>query len=318
MGNSCATGAPLALLGTTCDPDFEWKVYGFSSLLQRGATPANSAPFHCCGNMWFLQVTPMHKKSGDGVVYLALDLAISRIGLKPGLIMNAVFELSMYNHSSGTYYGGKASYSFNAKKTHSKKMCLVPLGKLLKSSDFLVDDSCVFGVRILKADISSPKKIPVVISENPITVQNLFLQKKDLVKGTYTWTMNNYFDLKLPVNSPAFEVGEHKWYIRMHPLGDHYSTNSLSMYLHLHDPKDLPDPEPGMMIELALCILNQKYGKHFTVKGRFVFSIGSKAGWGWSDFMALNRFKDLSRGYLVGSNCILKADITVIGSSNDN
>lgn len=96
--------------------------------------------------------------------------------------------------------------------TQSKKMFLIPLGKLLNSSDYLVDDSCVFGVRILKAYVFSPEKKHVVISEKPITVQNLFLLKKDFVKGTYTWTMNNYLDLKLPVNSPAFEIGGHKWY----------------------------------------------------------------------------------------------------------
>ncbi|RCV42500.1 hypothetical protein SETIT_9G221700v2 [Setaria italica] len=77
-------------------------------------------------------------------------------------------------------------------------MCLIRLGKLLKSSDYLADDSCVFGARILKADVSSPKNMPVVISEKPTTVQNLFLQKKDFVKGNYTWTMNNYLELKHP------------------------------------------------------------------------------------------------------------------------
>ncbi|RCV42501.1 hypothetical protein SETIT_9G221800v2 [Setaria italica] len=86
----------------------------------------------------------------------------------------------------------------------------------------------------------------------------------------------------------------------MHPLGDQYSTNSLSLYLQLHDPKELLDPEPRMMIELALCILGQKYGRHFTVRGRFVFTFESNLGWGWSNFMALNTFKDQSRGYLVG------------------
>jgi hypothetical protein len=96
------------------------------------------------------------------------------------------------------------------KERHSKKMCLVPL-EVLRSSDYLVDDSCVVGVRILKANVFSPKKKPLVISKKHITVQNLFLQKKEFIRGTYTWTMSNYLDLKLKVNSPAFEVGGHKW-----------------------------------------------------------------------------------------------------------
>jgi hypothetical protein len=31
------------------DPAFEWKICGFSALLERGAIPASSALFRCCG-----------------------------------------------------------------------------------------------------------------------------------------------------------------------------------------------------------------------------------------------------------------------------
>ncbi|KAL6640945.1 hypothetical protein ACP70R_019126 [Stipagrostis hirtigluma subsp. patula] len=321
MGNSCVTSKPPALPGKTHDPAFEWKVYGFSSLIERGAISATSATFHCGGYKWFLQVTPMHKRSGDKVPYVALDLALNRIGFKSGYIMNAVFELSMYNHSNGTHCGHRASYSFSVKNTHSEKIRLIALDELLKSSDFLVDDSCVFAVRILKADVSSPKKNPVGISKKPTTVQNLFLQKKEFIKGTYIWNCDfNSRDLKLPVLSPAFEVGGHKWIINMHPLGDQYSTNSLSLFLHLNDLNELPDPESGMMIELTLSILNQKHEQHYALAGRFVFSnatTSQKVGWGWSNFIPLATLNDLSRGYLVGSTCVLKAEITMIGSSNN-
>ncbi|CAL4942339.1 unnamed protein product [Urochloa decumbens] len=196
-----------------------------------------------------------------------------------------------------------------------RKKCLIPLEELLKSSDFLVDDSCVFGVRILKVDVSSQNK-PTVIPKEPIMIQNIFLQKKGFIKGTYTWTMNNFLGMKLPVLSPAFEVGGHKWHINMYPLGDQYSTNSLSLYLHQHDLNKLP-LESGMMIELTLSILDQKHEKHYTVTGRFLFAKTAKNGWGWPNFIPLKTLMDPSRGYLVGSNCILKADATIIGSSND-
>jgi len=317
MGNSCVAGAfsAPAPLRKTHDPAFNLKFYGFSALLDRGAVSANSALFDCCGYSWFLQVIPKHKKSGDKIPYVALCLCVSQNTLKPGCTLSAVFELSMYNHSKGTYRGCKASYHFHVKQTHSKRECLIPLDEVLKSSDFLVDDSCVFGVRILKADVSSQNE-PIVIPKKPNTVQNIFLQKKGFIKGTYTWTMNNFLDMKLPVLSPAFDVGGQKWHINMHPLGDKYSTNSLSLYLHLHGPNKLP-LESGMVIELTLSILDQKHGKHYTVTGRFVFATNAKNGWGWFNFIPLKTLMDPSRGYLVGSNCILKADVTVIGSSND-
>ena len=38
-------------------------------------------------------------------------------------------------------------------------------------------------------------------------------------------------------------------------------------------------------------------------------------GWGWSDFLGLKKLKDPSEGYLVGSSCVVKADVTILGSS---
>lgn len=54
-------------------------------------------------------MTPAHKRSGDGIPCVALQLVLSRVSFKPGRTINAVFELSVYNHSNGTYYGGKGS-----------------------------------------------------------------------------------------------------------------------------------------------------------------------------------------------------------------
>ena len=91
---------------------------------------------------------------------------------------------------------------------------MISLQDLLKSSAFLVDDSCVFGVKILKIDVSSPEKKAVVVENKATTVQKLFVQKKGFIKGTYTWTMNNFVELDMKdfVRSPTFEVGGHKWY----------------------------------------------------------------------------------------------------------
>jgi hypothetical protein len=90
---------------------------------------------------------------------------------------------------------------------------LIPLQELLKSSNFLVDDSCVFGVEILKIDVSTPEKLMIagLFEKKATTVQNLFVQKKGFIKGTYTWTINNFPGLDF-VRSSTFEVGGHKWY----------------------------------------------------------------------------------------------------------
>uniref|UniRef100_A0A0D3HER4 MATH domain-containing protein n=1 Tax=Oryza barthii TaxID=65489 RepID=A0A0D3HER4_9ORYZ len=320
MGNSCLS-APDALLVKIHNPVFLWKVYGFSALLQRGALAAKSAAFHCSGYNWYLKVSPMHKTLGDGTPHVALSLVLSRLSFKPDYTMNAVFVLSMYNHSKGNFLVVKASYNFDVKNTHSRNICLISLEDQLKSSEYLLDDTCVLGVEILQIDvyrslkkknIKVQKKFLFLQKKKFVSVQNLFLQKKDFTKGDYTWTMNNFpeLDLKPSVLSPAFEIGRRKWFIRMYPRGDEYSTNSLSMYLFPQSWDKLL-PEPGMMIELTLSILNQNNAQLHKVSGRFVFA--SKNGWGWSNFIALNKLKDL-----VGSSCIVKADITIIGSSSES
>ena len=55
-------------------------------------------------------------------------------------------------------------------------------------------------------------------------------------------------------------------HIRMHPLGNQYSTDSLSMYLVMHDPAKLSH-ESGKMFEVTLSILNQEQGQHYSRAG---------------------------------------------------
>ncbi|XBI21167.1 hypothetical protein VPH35_062318 [Triticum aestivum] len=322
MGNAGST-AP-ASLGETHVPHLKWKVHDFSALLETNAASAVSSAFECSGYRWFLRVTPKHKQGVMGNPYVALSLEIYHTWLEQVHTVHAVFELSIFNHSKGVYCGCKASYNFDVKNTYSKPHCLIPLQELLKSSAFLVDDSCVFGVEILKIDVSSPEKKDVVVQKKATTVQNLFIQKKGFIKGTYTWTMDNFLELDLKhfVRSPTFEVGGLKWYIRMYPRGDKYSNDCLSLYLSLDDSVELP-LEYGKVVELTLSIVDQKNVKHRTAtSGLWVCGQGHKLvcvqGMGSSNFFGLKELKDPLGGYVVGSSCIVKADLTIVGSSNDD
>ncbi|XP_020151294.1 uncharacterized protein [Aegilops tauschii subsp. strangulata] len=304
--------------GKTHVPDLEWRINDFSSLLETRAESARSDTFHCSGYNWNLEVSPMHKEAGSETPYVALRLVASRLSMVPGHMVHVVFELSIYNHSKGMYCGCKASYNFHFKNTYSKEHCLIPLQELLKPSAFLVDDSCVFGVEILKIDVSSTEKKAVVVQKKATTVQNLFVQKKGFIKGTYTWNMNNFLELDLDhfVRSPAFEVGGHKWYVQMYPCGKRYSTDCLSLYLYL-DASDELHLESKKVVVMTVSILDRKNGIHFTrTSGLLVFTGGH--GWGWANFLELKKLKDPSGGYVVESSCVVKADLTIIGLSNDS
>jgi hypothetical protein len=52
------------------------------------------------------------------------------------------------------------------------------------------------------------------------------------------------------------------------------------------------------------------------IAGRLVF-VGMNV-WGWPNFIPRKTLKSKSGGYLVGSNCIVKADISIIGSSSES
>ncbi|VAH10976.1 uncharacterized protein [Triticum aestivum] len=322
MGNSGST-AP-APLGKTHVPDLEWKVHDFSALLETKATSVLSAPFHCSGYNWCLQVTPKHKQDAQvtpkhkqddkGNPYVALSLMMSQGCLEPGHTVHADFELSIFNHSKGMYYGYKASHNYAFQNGYSNKECLISLQELLKSSAFLVDDSCVFGVEILKIDVSSPEKKAVVVQKKATTVQNLFIQKKGFIKGTYTWTINNFQELDSQnfVRSPKFEVGGHKWYIGMYPRGERRRTDCLALGLY----RESADELSRKVVQITLSILDQKNGKYLTRTTNLLVCTHPE-GWGWIAFLPLKELQDKSRGYLIESKYVLKADFTIFGSSND-
>ncbi|TVU20462.1 hypothetical protein EJB05_36670, partial [Eragrostis curvula] len=203
------------------------------------------------------------------------------------------------------------SYNFHAKKTRSRRKCLIPLEELLKFCEFLVDDSCAFSVRILKVDVSSPEKKPGVFPDKSITaVQNLFLKNKEFIDGTYTWslkkitwTLKEILELKHRALSPVFTVGGHKWRIQIYPLGDRSSTRSVSLYLQMLelDPKEL-SAESRMMIELTLSILDQKHGQNYSLTGRFVF--GRNVCWGWRKFVPQETLMDRRKAILWGRSAL--------------
>lgn len=280
---------------------------------------ACSAPFYCSGFTWFLGVAPRMKKAGSFRSYVSLSLGTRRdnMSMEPGYKVVAVFELSIYNHSNGMYYGYKASSSFNVMHPNSKFECLIPLSKLVKSSDFMDDDCCVFGVEILQIDVFSPEKKAIA---KDTTVQDLFIQKNGFIKQTYTMTIKDFLQLnsKDLIRSPTFELGGHKWYLSIYPRGEQYRTGWLSVFLYLEALGDDLPCDSGLAVELALSVVDQKYGlNHFRRRiGIVVFPCDCRHRWGFANFCPLSTIMDRSRGYLVESSLAVEVGIAVVGLSN--
>jgi hypothetical protein len=83
----------------------------------------------------------------------------------------------------------------------------------LKSPDFLADDCCVFGVDILKIDVTFPEDVPIVVQKNSAAVQNLFIQKLPYNKWSYSVTIDNFleqFTERFFISK--FELDGQNWY----------------------------------------------------------------------------------------------------------
>uniref|UniRef100_A0A452YHT1 MATH domain-containing protein n=1 Tax=Aegilops tauschii subsp. strangulata TaxID=200361 RepID=A0A452YHT1_AEGTS len=129
---------------------------------------------------------------------------------------------------------------------------------------------------------------------------------------------NHILEIHFPVYPIIFEVSPPilvNRYVGMYPRGNKYSTDCLSLYLYL-DASDELHLESKKVVLMTLSILDQKNGKHLTgTSGLLVFTGTHR--WGWPDFLGLEKLKDPSGGYVVGSSCVVKADLTIVGSSND-
>ncbi|XP_044949386.1 uncharacterized protein LOC123399016 [Hordeum vulgare subsp. vulgare] len=320
MGNSCVSdsGSP-PLLGQAHDPTFVWKIHNFNQLRRRGVMSVCSAPFYCTGFTWFLGVAPRIKKAGSFRSYVSLSLGTRRdsVNMEPGYKLVAVFELSIYNHSNGMYHGYRASSSFDVMHPNSEFECLIPLSKLLKSSDFMDADCCVFGVKILQIDVFSPERKAIT---KDTTVQNLFIQKNRFIKQTYTTIIKDFPQLnsKDRICSPTFELGGHKWYLGIYPRGEQCSTGWLSVYLYRDAVDDDHPCKSGPAVELALSVVDQKFGVDHIRRslGLVVFPSDHLHRWGFSKFCLLSIIMDRSRGYLMESSCAIEVGITVVGLSN--
>jgi hypothetical protein len=73
------------------------------------------------------------------------------------------------------------------------------------SSGFIVGDSCVFGVELIKFTTAKVKD----------GSGTLHVQKRIgfcSAREAYTWIINDFLSLKGRCYSPEFEIGGHKWY----------------------------------------------------------------------------------------------------------
>ncbi|KAM0851013.1 hypothetical protein ACQ4PT_052694 [Festuca glaucescens] len=313
MGNSCVIGSGRSNQGqgqvsNGAQTIFKWTIDGFSSLLDKGNAWTCSSVFQIRGLNWYLRLNLRDTKSGDKEEYVSLKLVLAQRHVRSDKVVEASFKFLIYDQSYGKHHEEhQVSHNFQSTSTTSGTSCMIPLTMLKeKSSGFLVNNCCIFGVEFTR----------VVVAEGKDVSETLFVQKINNICSdpqVYSWNIDDFFLLKNPSTSPEFELCGHKWFITIHPSGQDKSGNYLSLYLSMKVLDTLHE-NSGNLVELSISIKDQETGKHRKLSGRCQFSKNSPS-WGWPKFISLEDFKDSSNDFLVKKKCCIEAQVVVIGSS---
>ncbi|CAL4925461.1 unnamed protein product [Urochloa decumbens] len=303
---------------TEVKSSFKWRIDGFSSLLDKQEGWTNSGYFEikglkCLSSLYavlfacrYLQLNLKDRKRGDKRDYVSLILVLSKTSdLKPDIVVEASFKLLIYDQAYGKHSKHEFSHHFRTEESRSSGVsCMIPVETLKEpSSSFIVGDSCVFGVELIKLTTTKAKH-----SSDKVHVQktNGFSARE-----AYTWVINDFLALKGQCHSPEFEIGGRKWYLTMYPSGIDDSGEFLSLYLHMAKPEaSLRSSE--VLVELSLSIKDQVTSNINTKTGRcqFLETKEEGDGWGWAKFMAVKSVKDW---YLVKGSCLVEADAAIVG-----
>ncbi|XP_066386974.1 uncharacterized protein [Miscanthus floridulus] len=289
---------------------FTWRIDGFSSLLDKQKGWTNSGYFEMKELKWYLQLNLKDRKSRDERDYVSLVLVLSKTSdLKPDTIVEASFKLLIYGQAYGRHSEHEFSHQFQTtQSSRSSGISCMILVETLKepSSGFIVGDSCVFGVELIKLTTAKAKH-----SSGTLHVQKI---NGFSAREAYTWAIDDFLTLKGRCYSPEFEIGGRKWYLTMYPSGIDGNEEFLSLYLHMAKPDgDASLQNSGVVVEVSLSIKDKVTSNRNTKTGRCQFQATEDCdGWGWAKFMATKSVKDW---YLVKGSCLIEADVAIAGSS---
>ncbi|KAG0503086.1 hypothetical protein HPP92_003158 [Vanilla planifolia] len=280
--------------------DFLWTIKSFSKLSASSESKLLTGRFDAKGFLWKMVFYPNGNiVNGQISLYLMLSKAASH---PTETVFKISYELFLFDQNTGTTLSHKGE-NFAQVEDELGLRSFLDL-KTFKDSEkgYLVNDSCVLGVKILH----------VV----PIQTPTECLHPVEKVNHEYTWKIENFSKLdKKAVHEKKFTAGDYLWCIAFYPEGDSKSDakvkgNNVSLYLAYFGP--ITDTSARKVsAEFTLCIIDQIGGNHKKKTYTEVFK-SCHPGWGRKDFILLEDFHDPERGFIVNDTCIIEAKVAVI------
>ncbi|XP_050268799.1 uncharacterized protein LOC126713166 isoform X2 [Quercus robur] len=287
------------------------KIKSFSLLAKNSMERYETGEFESGGYKWKLVIYPNGNKNNNVDKHMSLYLAIEAEDLRPpGWEVHAIFRFFLHDQIRDNYLTiedtKKKERLFRGIKLEWGYDKVIPLKTFNDASNgYLVDDTCVFGAEVFVSKQRSMDKVEcLALIRDSIT-------KKSVIRFDYYSELTGESHYSAP-----FNVGNHKWKIRICPIGEGIGMGIYnSLYLALADPKSLL---PGMKIfaDFTLRILDQVYGwQHQYAKLSRWFSASSHEH-GWNRFISISSSNLTNLGLLRRDTMLVEAEITILAVVN--
>ncbi|XP_007219785.2 MATH domain and coiled-coil domain-containing protein At3g58360 [Prunus persica] len=134
-------------------------------------------------------------------------------------------------------------------------------------------------------------------------------EEEDLVRGTFTWRINNFSTLNnLAHYSDVFVICGYKWRIIIYPKGN--NVDYLSLYLDVADASTLRSGWTRYA-KFSLTVVNQLDSKKSITRDLEHEFAANDSNWGIKSFILLSELRDHNKGYLVNDLCVVEVKVSV-------
>nr|XP_017241145.1 PREDICTED: uncharacterized protein LOC108213866 isoform X2 [Daucus carota subsp. sativus] len=113
------------------------------------------------------------------------------------------------------------------------------------------------------------------------------------------------------IKSNSFQVGDHKWKIKLFPKGNNEGKDDhVSVYLLLDSTSTLPVGK-GVKAFFKFFLLDQIRGNYLVVQGKASRFDSFKCEWGFDKFVSLEDFEEPTNGYLINDTSFFGVEVFI-------
>ncbi|KAL1825773.1 hypothetical protein ACET3Z_012551 [Daucus carota] len=273
---------------------YKWVITQFSKL----GVECFSDEFFVGGFKWKIALDPegngKHKGSSLSIFLVSVDSRSSMTEHK----VKAKFKLTLYDQFIKNHRHWTTTHWFGATTRSWGWASFIELQEFKDNKKgYLVADKC-----IIKAEVT-------------VLCEGVFKETRDRPPSHYVLKLESFSLFSQSgvdhIKSNSFQVGDHKWKIKLFPEGNNGGKDDhVSIYLILDSTGTLM-PGKGVDAIFKFFLLDQIRGKYLTFQGKPSRFDSLKCEWGFDKFISLEEFEEPTNGYLVNDTSIFGVEVYV-------